>query len=247
MESPETQVVIKGEVHSSRDDLEKELELIKQGFDVLVLEGAEGDPEYTLSGLWYYVASAVTFWLLDRTYQSENSLIHVAEAKDIEVVRTRKSDADVLKNASWLVRLVALTAFFVVTFGGLFTGLYSNFLLGYGLTMLGIILPPIYLRRQNMTEAAGEHNRDKLMADTIVEAARDGKSVLAVVGASHTDGVRTHLPDNIGVTYYPPENTIKSRQFFRSMLVDFGEFLLLSLGLYFVIIHLTSYVIGILA
>lgn len=235
-------IVVKGEIHSSRDDLEKELALIKQGFDVLVLEGAEEDPEYTLSGLWYYIASGLTFWLLNPIYQSKDSLIHVAEAQDIEIIRTRESDTDVLENASVFARLIALIAFVVITFGGLLIGVQSNFWLGYGLTVLGLILPPIYLRRQNMTAAAGEHNRDKLMADTIVKAAQDDRSVLAVVGASHTDGVQAHLPESLDVAYHPPENTIKSRPFLRNLLVDVGEFLLLSVGLYFVIIHALTFI-----
>lgn len=241
----DARIILKGESHFSRNDLEKEFELIKQGFDVLVLEGAEGDSEYTLFGLWFHFARGIMFWLMDPMYQSKDSLIHLAEAQNTEIVRTRESETDVLENASVFARLIAFMVFVVITLCGLVAGIQSDFWFGYLVTIAGIIVPPIYLRKQNMVVSTGENNRDKLMADTIAEAAQEDKSVLAVVGAKHIDGIQAHLPDDLDVAYYPPENTIKNRPDLQSQLINLGESFLLSLGLYFVVIHSTTYLIKI--
>lgn len=41
-----TDVVLKGEIHTSRGDLKEERELLREGVDALVLEGEESKAEY---------------------------------------------------------------------------------------------------------------------------------------------------------------------------------------------------------
>ena len=48
-------------------------------------------------------------------------------------------------------------------------------------------------------------NRDKIMAEKIISAYNDDKSVLAVVGEGHLEGIQEHLPDDIDVDVEEPE------------------------------------------
>ena len=48
-------------------------------------------------------------------------------------------------------------------------------------------------------------NRDKIIADKIMSAHNEGKSVLAVVGEGHLEGIQEHLPDDIDVNVEGPE------------------------------------------
>jgi pheromone shutdown protein TraB len=65
--------------------------------------------------------------------------------------------------------------------------------------LLAIALPLIILRFGEMRNENDSENRDKIMADKIISAHEQGKSVLAVVGERHLEGVKDHLPDDLKI------------------------------------------------
>lgn len=54
-------VVVKGELHSSMGDLEEDKELVKQGFDILVLEGQETESNYGWTDGWFQISLVAFF------------------------------------------------------------------------------------------------------------------------------------------------------------------------------------------
>jgi hypothetical protein len=75
-------VIVKGELHSNMGDLEEEKELVKQGFDVLVLEGQKTESDYGWTDGWFQISLVAFFWLAGRIYVSEEILLDLAETQD---------------------------------------------------------------------------------------------------------------------------------------------------------------------
>lgn len=189
-------MIVKGELHSSRGDLHHERELLIEGVDHLILEGAEDDAEYSLFQQWYAFAMLITEYLFFRILQTDSSILNdIAHAQDADVSRTRESDVSVLENSHIAVRVVAAILFFVLFFASALNGIAGNHLVGVPLLLGSALLPVLVLRIHESTRVSG--SRDEKMADLIVDAAKDAERVIAVVGDKHADQVCEYLPESM--------------------------------------------------
>lgn len=228
-------VVLKGELHSSSGDLENEKELLKQGFDTLVLEGDESESEYGWTDGWFQISIFAMFWILGRVYMSKEVLRDLAEIQGTEIVFTRESDSEILENTPWFIKIISGLTFYILVPGSVAVGLVFPKMWGATVLLMGITLPVLLIRMYNTQQSSGEENRDRIMAEKVVEAAENG-SVLAVVGLDHIDGMLENLPDDLDVKVVEPVYSKWSRQnirevafpFFEAILVLYSLFLLVS-------------------
>jgi len=198
-ESDQSQVVLKGEIHTSESDLTEERELLVEGVDALVLEGEREDADYGLLRSWYATAmSIVGLVLFDTLYTDHRVLVDLAEAQDAELVATRESDAELVENANPVVEMVAAVLFYGIFVGSVFYGLFTGNTLGGAFLLLGAaLLPVLVLRRHGMNRTTDKLNRDQIIADKVAEVAEEADRVVAVVGGDHLDSVAERLPDEI--------------------------------------------------
>lgn len=204
MSGEDTEIIIKGELHSSRGDLAHERKLLVEGVDHLVLEGPEREAEYGLLQTWYAFAMLLTNYLFFRILQTDSSVLEdIAEAQDAEVTKTRESDASVLENSHILARIGAAALFLVLFFAAALFGIAEIHIYGVPLLIASAILPVLLLRIHESNRSAG--SRDEQMAQLIIDAAEDGGRVVAVVGDDHADPVIDHLPEGIDVVREVPK------------------------------------------
>lgn len=198
-ESHQTEVILKGEIHTSESDLAEERELLTERCDVLVLEGQQEDAEYGLLRSWYATAMSIAGLVLFRTlFTDHRILLDLAKAQDAEVVATRSSDAELVDNANPLVEFIAGLLFYGIFSVSVIYGLVTGRFIGGAVLLLGSALIPVLLiRYHGMTRRTGTLNRDSIIAKKIVEATKEGDRVVAVVGAGHLDGIESYLPDDI--------------------------------------------------
>ncbi|ERG90071.1 MAG: hypothetical protein J07HQW1_00084, partial [Haloquadratum walsbyi J07HQW1] len=109
----ESVVQLKGEIHSSRGDHNKERELMKEGIDALVLEGTENTGDYGVTEGWFQQAIAGMFYILSPLYVSKDILVDFAELQGADVYFTRESDAEVLRNAPFTMRVISASLYFL--------------------------------------------------------------------------------------------------------------------------------------
>ena len=190
----EHEVVIKGEIHSSKGDHKHERDLIIQGTDRLVLEGPREDPEYSLLQQWYAFAMLLTTYLFFRPlYTDPSELEDLVKAQGGEVLKTRKSDLSILENSHILARIGAALLFLVLFFGAALAAISSSHFAGVQLLIASVMLPLLLLRIHESTRSTG--SRDEQMAELITEAAEKGDRVVVIIGERHADSVCSHLPD----------------------------------------------------
>jgi hypothetical protein len=244
-ESSGTEIHIKGEMHSSRADHEEERELMKAGVDALVMEGQEGPGEYSVLEGWFYQAKTAMFYILSPLYMSKELFLDVAALQDADVYFTRESDAEVLRNAPVGVRALAAALYYLLVPASIVTGVATgNYVTGATVLALGFFVPVLLLRLYNMYVRGKGKNRDQLMAETITKAAAGNESVLAIVGASHADGVREALSDELDVTYHPPVYGRVSRGHLRDIAVPMFQMFSLLLTLYVVVLWGSMTILG---
>lgn len=143
-ESNQTQVVLKGEIHTSESDLAEERDILVKGVDVLVLEGEREDADYGLLRSWYATAmSIVGLVLFDTLYTDHRILVDLADAQDADLVTTRESDAELVENANPFVELVAAVLFYGIFVSSVFYGLFTGDTLGGASLLLGAALLPV--------------------------------------------------------------------------------------------------------
>lgn len=221
-------VVLKGELHSSQADHLEELDLMQEGIDALVLEGNEGDAEYRATEGWFQQAIAGMFYVLSPLYISKEILVRFAEYQAATIYFTRESDAEVLRNAPRLVRLFSAVLYFLLLPGSIIIGLLWGYLWGAGSLFFSFALPVLLIRVYNSRLNSAERNRDRIMAQKIKEAAETHKTVLAVVGDAHVDGVLDALPDDLDIEYYPSKKDgITTEGIWRNIRNGFQVFSLL--------------------
>lgn len=199
-----TEVIIKGEIHTSKADLKEEREILVGGVDHLILEGPEQEAEYGLFQQWYAFAMLLTNHLFFRILQTDSSILEdIAEAQDAEVTKTRKSDASVLENSHLIARVGAASLFLVLFFAAALFGIAELHIYGVPLLIGSAILPVLLLRIHESNRSTG--SRDEQMAQLIADAAEDGGRVVAVVGDEHADPVVDHLPNDLEPVRKPPQ------------------------------------------
>lgn len=236
------EIILKGEIHSSKGDLDEERDLVKDGIDALVLEqeNPEKKPVYKWYDGWFQFSVLLFFWFLETVYLSKETLEDLAEFQGADIYYTRETNADMLDKAPTWVKVVGATMFYLLLLVSLGIGvaagstiskwhIYGSFLL-----FLGVGVPPLIVRIYNMRQSTAERNRDQEMADIIVDAAQEGK-VLAVVGGAHLSGITERLPEDLKAAEVRPVYgfcTYRSLKdvippLFKSMLVLFSFYLIL--------------------
>ena len=227
-------VVLKGELHSSSGDLENEKELLKQGFDTLVLEGDESESEYGWTDGWFQISVFAMFWILGRVYMSKEVLRDLAEIQGTEIVFTRESDSEILENTPWFIKIISGLTFYILVPGSVAVGLVFPKMWGATVLLMGIALPVLLIRMYNTQQSSGEKNRDRIMTEKVVEAAENG-SVLAVVGLDHIDGMLENLSDDLDVKVAEPVYSKWSRQHIREVAFPFFEAILILYSLFLLV------------
>lgn len=201
-----SEVVLKGEIHTSESDLEEERELLIEGLDALVIEGEREDAEYGILRGWYGTAmSIVGLVFFDILFTDHRILTDLADAQKADVISTRESDAELLENAHPLVEVVAALLFYGIFTGSLIYGLVTGRTASGAAYLLGsAILPVFLLRWHEMSQSDEESNRDQIIANKIVEATRGRGRVVAVVGGDHVEPIADKLPKRMDLDIRPP-------------------------------------------
>lgn len=199
MATEPTEVVVKGEIHTSESDLDEERELLTEGIDALVIESDREDAEYGILRSWYATAMGLVGLIFFKIlYTDHRILVDLAEAQDAAVIPTRESDADLIENAHPAVELMAAILFYGIFLFSVYYGLRTGNTLHGAIYLLGSAILPIgILRWHEMHRRDDEVNRDQIIADRVAGAAEDGGRVVAVVGERHLDSVAEKLPNDI--------------------------------------------------
>jgi hypothetical protein len=241
----EAEIHIKGEIHSSRGDYEEERKLMKEGVDALVLEGEESQGEYTMTEGWFQQAKTGMFYILSPLYVSKEIFVDFAELQEANVYFTRDSDAEVLRNAPFLVRAISAALYYLLLPTSVVVGLLTgDYVTGAGFLAISFIVPVLLLRWYNMRFQSKEKNRDQLMAEKITEAAEGNGSVLAVVGEGHTEGVLDALTDELDVTHHPPKYSRASREHLRDIAIPVFQMFSLLFTLYVFVVWGSTLLLG---
>lgn len=69
----DTEVILKGEFHTSRGDLDHSRDILLEGVDTLVLEGSHEEAEYTLLQSWYAFALLLSDYIFFRQFDTDSS------------------------------------------------------------------------------------------------------------------------------------------------------------------------------
>lgn len=209
-----SEIILKGEIHTSKSDLEEERDLLIEGTDALVLEGQAHEAEYSFLRSWYATAMHIIGLIFFETlYTDHGVLTDIAEAQDAEVIATRESDSEIIDNANPIVELLAGVIFYGFFALSVLYGFYTgDKLRGAGLLLVSAVLPVLLLRYHGMNRISESTNRDDIIASKIADAAEKHDRVLAVVGAAHLEGVRSALPEDLEVSEKPPKYSPVSLQ-----------------------------------
>ena len=193
----DTEILIKGELHTSHGDLEEERTLIKDGVDHLIFEGPEqGNWQFRWSQIWFGWVLIIFEFLFARSLYVDKTIIKdLAEFQDVEPQSTRESNASILENAHILVKIASAGLFFVLFATALVVGRLGHVLQG-SLWLLVSSLFPLLLVRSHESRR-GTVGRDIRIAEMIEKAAEDGGRVVAIVGADHVNGIERALPDDV--------------------------------------------------
>lgn len=189
-------VIIKGEVHSSRGDFKEERELLAEGVDTLVVEGSEAETEVGWLHGWFGIAMMIFEYLFANfLYTDHQTLVDIAKGQRAEVIYTRETDAALIENSHKLVVGTAFVLFYFLVFLSALFGLLGSQVYGAA-TLLMAGLGPIIILRIYETRKSGD-NRDKKISEKIEQAADDGGRVVAVMGNTHAKNVPDYLPEEI--------------------------------------------------
>ena len=204
------EVILKGEIHSSKGDLDEERDLVKKGVDVLILEqdNPEMESKYGWFDGWFQWSVILFFWFLETVYRSKMVLVDLADFQEAEIKYTRETNAEMLDDASTWAKGLGASLFYIFLLVAVGLGAASGptisslDIYGAGLLLLAVGLPPFIIRIHNMRSST--ENRDQIIADKIAAAAEDNARVVAIVGWAHLPGIRDSLPDDLNPTVHRP-------------------------------------------
>ncbi|NHX41402.1 MULTISPECIES: hypothetical protein [Haloarcula] len=200
----DAEVVVKGEIHSSKGDLDEEREILLNGVDHLILEGTEShDVDYTVSQQWFRLLAFLTQYLFFKPIELDNSVLEdIALAQDATINKTRASNLSVLENSNTIYQIIAFVGFAGMILGSGFLAYQGRNFVGICVFVLGFLLPVLMLRVHESNHNSG--NRNEKMASMIVDAASKGGRVVAIMGGSHVEPVCDALPEQIEVEKKSP-------------------------------------------
>lgn len=204
------EVVLKGEIHTSRTDHREERTLLTEGVDTLILEGPSEKTAYGVRNLWFAYAMAIFQWVIVRTLYTDNRLlVDLAEAQGANIEFTREADTDIIDNSSLMVEVFSAAVFYILAFVSILYGLLLNAVVTGALLLLMSALLPILIIRVYETMHA-EETRDEKMANIIEDAAGEGGRVVAIMGGRHFKVVPDHLPDDLEPELRPANHGVVS-------------------------------------
>jgi len=210
------EVVVKGEIHSSRGDHSHEREILTEGVDHVILEGPKEQAEYGIFQQWYAFAMLLTEYLFFRVFYTDSSVLEdIAYAQDADVWRTRESDAAILENSHIFVRVSAAFLFILLFFGSSLAGISGNDMVGVPLLLLSLMLPILVLRLHESSRS--DNSRNDLMADRILQVLEDDDRVVAIVGESHADEICDRIPPEINLERQSPVYPVYSLSHLRDI------------------------------
>lgn len=230
-----SRVVVKGELHSSSGDLDEERELLKENFDALILEGQASKSDYGWADGWFQLSIIGFFWIMGRIYISKEILVEMAEIQGTELIYTRESDAEVLQNTPIHMKAFSALLFYILVPGSIPVGLVFGNLPGASVFLLGMGLPLLGIRIFNYRRNRGEKNRDKIIADKIEQEFADDRSVLAIIGSGHLQGVLNHLPEEINPEVRNPAYPYLCRESGKELLFPLIEAILVLYSVYLLV------------
>ena len=234
-----TEIIIKGEMHTSESDLAEERELLSEGTDALVLEGQQEDADYGILRGWYFTAMFIVgLVFFDILYSDHRILVDLAHAQDADIYLTRESDAVLVENAHPLVELIAAILFYgIFTASVLWGFLTGETIVGALILLSAAILPILVLRYHDMLRSDSEINRDQIMADKIVEATGEAERVIAIVGGDHVSGIVSKLPDKCDPEIRKPVYGRWSWQHLKEIALPFFTALSVLFVLYLIVLE----------
>ena len=243
-----TKVTLKKEIHSSSGDLEEELALLKEGYDILILEGANSDPGYGPLQGWFLFSMELMFSTIGRVQQSKSILVDFAEVSGVDLRFTRESNAEMLNNSPLPVRFASGTLFYLLFGISLFYGaLTGNHFRGALYLLLAAGLPIGIVRLYNIYVRRGNENRDRIMANHIIEASENHDLILVIVGTAHGDGVIKQLPAEFELEVIEPRYGTLSWPHIREIIQPLFLGYATILGIYVMILFVyETYLIGII-
>lgn len=199
-----TEILIKGELHSSRGDREEEREILKGGVDHVILEGAaEKNWQFKLRQYWFaWVLIIFEIFFARHIYVDKTIIGDLAEIQEAELQFTRESDASILENAQTLIKAVSAVMFFALFIVALIVGLLGHVLEGALLLLVSSLSPLLLLRIHESRRATV--GRDIQIAEMVEEAAQDGGRIVVIVGDAHADQVADALSDDLEVEVRSP-------------------------------------------
>lgn len=213
----ETEIIIKGELHTSQGDLEEEREILKEGVDHFILEGAkETDWQFKPSQYWFaWILLIFEYLFAQHVYVDKAILADLAAVQDVEPQFTRDSDTSILENSHFLVKVLLAVLFFVLIAIAFGVGLLGHIRQG-SLWLLVSSLSPLLLMRIHESRRA-TIGRDIQIAEMIEEAAQDGGRIVVIVGDSHAERVANSISDDL------PEPDVRSPVYDRVSLPHLKE------------------------
>lgn len=240
------EVVLKGELHSSRADLEAATELVSGGIDTLVLEQSAAGEQREAEG-WFRLSVAVLAWLVESAYVSKTRLVALAEQQDADVVYTRQSDGEPLADAPLSLKACSAGVFYTLVPGSIWIGFATpNHLVGSLLLFLGLVVPVVAVRAYN-AHRGDVQNRNQRIADLIAAAAREDGRVVAIVGVGHLDGIVAHLPADVAVDVQRPVYSGTSVRHARELFPDVVKVGLLVFSVYLLVVWLAAAIVSVVS
>lgn len=235
-----TNLILKGELHSSSADLAEEKAIVKAGVDALVLETRADTGSTRVGSEWLVLPIVMLSWILESSYMSKDVLVELTEVQDGDVYYTRETDLDMIENTPFPIKFLAAGIFYLLLPASVWTGfLTGNQLFGSILLLWALIIPVLLIRLYNMKRTEASLNRDQLIANTIADAANNHGTVLAVVGAGHLSGVKQRLPDELDPEIHPPQYSIWSKSHFKEILLPAFKASLIIFSLYVLVVWLS--------
>lgn len=212
-----SKVVLKGELHTSRADLEEAKTLVLEEPDTLIVEGKNPSVDrFEVAEAWFALSIYAFFWILESVYVSDEIIVDLAKAQGMDVVYTRSSHVDLLDRVPFWVKATAAGAFYLLLPASIWVGfLTGTQLVGAYLLFLGIVTPLFIVRSYEVRSRNAD--RAVTIADEIRQAVARGHRVLVIVGAGHLDGIRTELPDAITPEVHPPRYGVWSIAHLRAI------------------------------
>jgi hypothetical protein len=205
MSRANAEIIIKGEVHTSRADLEEEREILVNGVDHLILENKAEEAEYGLTQQWYgWIMFIFNYLFARQLYADPTILKDIADAQNANVKYTRETDLDVLDNSHPFVQVIAVGLFFTLLSLSVYIGMNGRVLMGAACLFTSSLLPLLLLRIHESRKSDG--NRNEKIANQIAESAQEGGRVVAVVGNKHAQEIPDYLPDDL------PDPDVRSPQ-----------------------------------